>query len=71
MVRSENRKMRNFPKKRVETQASGEFSGWVRRGKKEQHRYRENTPEKQYLLVDGYNIIFALGGSSGTGEGEY
>lgn len=22
-------------------------------------RYKENTPEKQYLLVDGYNIIFA------------
>ena len=42
----------------METQASGEFSGWVRRGR-EATRYRENTPEKQYLLVDGYNIIFA------------
>ena len=57
------------PIRKQEDEGVSRRKGWKRRhressldgyaGGREATRYRENTPEKQYLLVDGYNIIFA------------
>ena len=57
------------PIRKQEDEGVSRRRGWKRRhressldgyaGGRGATRYRENTPEKQYLLVDGYNIIFA------------
>ena len=57
------------PIRKQEDEEVSRRRGWKRRqressldgyaGGRGATRYRENTPEKQYLLVDGYNIIFA------------
>ncbi|MBS6194307.1 MAG: TetM/TetW/TetO/TetS family tetracycline resistance ribosomal protection protein [Clostridiales bacterium] len=53
------RSVKGWKRSRKETNmgASGTDSGFRR--KYSQNKYKENAPEKQYLLVDGYNIIFA------------